>query len=83
MAVPGMGNVQVSFARDDSGPTADARKARRELDDRIRSKLDSILTKEQRERLPKDQQPGEGGHMMVPGDGGEAAVGTVIIKQDR
>lgn len=69
MLIPG-GTMQVSFGGNESGPLADARKARREVDDRAREKLDSILSKEQRERLPKESAAPEGQFHMI---GAEAA----------
>ena len=55
MAMPGGGRMAVMFGdENDDSPLAQARKARRELDDKTKGRLDFILSKEQRERLPKD-----------------------------
>jgi hypothetical protein len=80
MAVPGVGTMQVSFGGDEKGPLADARKARRELDDRTREKLESTLSKEQRDRLPKESQPMDGVHDM--GGGGLMAAPIIIRKTE-
>jgi hypothetical protein len=47
----------------DDSPVGQARKARTELDGRMHKRLESILSKEQFEKLPKEQ-PGEGQMMM-------------------
>lgn len=57
VAMIGGGRMRVTMGEgDDSSPLAQARKARRELDDKTRSRMDAILTKEQKERLPKEQE---------------------------
>ncbi len=57
MAIAGGGMMRVQFGEgDDNSPLAQARKARRELDDKTRTRLESILTKEQREKLPKEPE---------------------------
>jgi hypothetical protein len=58
MAMPGGGRMQVMFGDDnDDSPLAQARKARRELDDKTKGRLDFMLSKEQKDRLPKDSDP--------------------------
>lgn len=52
MALPGGGMVMMGEDEADS-PEAQARKARRELDDRARERLHAILNAAQRDRLPK------------------------------
>lgn len=50
-------NVQISFGDEEqTGPLAEARKARRELDDRTRERIESLLTKAQRDRLPRGER---------------------------
>lgn len=72
----GMGGAQVrlSFGDDsgDKGPLADARKARRDLDARMKDRLDSLLTPAQRERLPKQSERGDDAeeNWNVGGDSG-------------
>ncbi len=81
MVLPGGGTMQVRLgAEDDNSPVAQARKARRELDDRMREKLEATLTPAQKEKLPKGQDR-EDVHMMG-GEGG-AFVGQQIIVEDR
>ena len=73
MAMPGGGRMRVMMGEeDDKSPLAQARKARRELDDKTKGRLDFVLSKEQKERLPKEP---EGGRMIRGGVGG----GTEII----
>lgn len=59
---------------DENGELADARKARRELDERTREKLNKLLRPEQQEKLPKPADDMEG----VPVMGG---AGRMIIRQ--
>lgn len=47
--------MRISFG-DDTGPVAEARKARREIDNSTKEKLNSILTPAQQEQLPKEQE---------------------------
>jgi hypothetical protein len=61
------GSVMRIQMGDESGPLVDARKARKEVDQRAKDKLASILTPAQQERLPKDQEPDEGA--MQVGEG--------------
>jgi hypothetical protein len=61
--------MRMSFG-EEPGPLNDARKARRELDERFRDRLASRLTKAQQERLPKREEPQsgqvfEGAQMLV------------------
>jgi hypothetical protein len=61
IAVAGGGRMQVRFGEEDEkSPLAQARKARRELDEKTRSRLDSILNKDQKERLPREPVEGRG-----------------------
>lgn len=54
MALGNGGAMMISFGgeEDDSKPSAQARKARREFDKKSMQSLESLLTEEQRERLP-------------------------------
>lgn len=63
MAIAGGGRMAVMFGdENDDSPLAQARKARRELDEKTKGKLDFILSKEQKERLPKEPEgQGQGG----------------------
>jgi len=62
LAMPDGGRMRVRFGEEDNNsPLAKARKARRELDEKTRSRLDTVLGKEQKERLPKEPQGAEGG----------------------
>jgi hypothetical protein len=70
MAGMGGGRMMMSFG-DEPEALKDARKARREVDDRAAERLRSILRPEQRERLPKAPPPGEEGG---DGPGGEAVM---------
>ncbi len=75
MAMPGGGRMRVNFGEeDDKSPLAQARKARREFDDKTKGKLDFVLTKEQKERLPKEPE----GQRIQRG-GGFVGGGEVII----
>ena len=61
MALSGGGRMAVRFGEEDEkSPLAVARKARRELDEKTRSRLETILSKDQKERLPKDPVEGRG-----------------------
>jgi len=60
---------------DDSSPVGEARKARRELDQRMREKLLASLTEDQRERLPRRREREVAG--WVPSGG--AVVGERVI----
>lgn len=51
------------------GPLADARRARRELDDRFLRQVEQVLTPEQRERLPRQQDE------FVPAAGAVRVIG--------
>lgn len=56
MMLPGGGVMQVRMGDEQADtPVAQARKARRELDERTRDRLESHLRPEQKERLPKTQ----------------------------
>ncbi len=67
MAMPGGGRMRVTMGEeDDKSPLAKARKARRELDDKTRTRLEALLSKEQKERLPKEQE----GRQFIRGGGG-------------
>lgn len=69
MALLGGGQMNVRFGDDnDNSPLNQARKAKRELDDRARSRLESILSKEQKERLPKEQETRRGGGQFIMDD---------------
>ena len=62
MAIAGGGRMQVMIGdENDDSPLAQARKARRELDEKTKGKLDFILSKEQKDRLPKEPDGGPGG----------------------
>lgn len=74
MAMPGGGRMRVMMGEeDDKSPLAQARKARRELDDKTKGRLDFILSKEQRERLPKEQEGRQ--FMRGAGGGNEVIIG--------
>ncbi len=79
MALPGGGMMQMRFgAEDDDSPVAQARKQRRELDDRTREKLEAQLRPEQKARLPKAEDREEG---VWAGHG--AVMGQQIIVEER
>jgi hypothetical protein len=78
MLVPG-GAMTVNFGPESESPVSEARKARRELDDRTRTKLEGILTKEQKERLPKELPADDPGRMIFGGDGGMG--GQMMIRR--
>ncbi len=59
IALSGGAMMQFRLGAEEDGPLADARTARRELDERAREKIASILTPEQRERLPKEEERGQ------------------------
>jgi Spy/CpxP family protein refolding chaperone len=59
----GPGGMMMINMGDDDPALAAAKKARRELDDRTREKIKSVLTPEQRENLPKPEDEG----MIGPG----------------
>lgn len=65
--------MRISFG-DDTGPVAEARKARKALDTSAREKLKAILTPAQLERLPKQQEAGgefvTGGNAVMIRNGG-------------
>jgi Spy/CpxP family protein refolding chaperone len=61
--------MRISFG-DETGPVADARKARKALDEKAKERLESILTPEQRERLPAESAEPEGAFVT----GGEAVI---------
>jgi hypothetical protein len=71
----GPGGGMVMRFGDENEDLASARRAKRELDERTRKKLSSILRPEQEERLPKPEPEGE---MFVPAGGG--GVGHVIVR---
>jgi hypothetical protein len=74
MAIAGGGRMAVRFGEEDNNsPLAQARKNRREIDEKTKSRLDSILTKEQKERLPKDPE----------GRGSVSAGGAFIVEEAR
>lgn len=71
--VPMVGGGQMSIRfgdEDDTSPLAQARKAKRELEETARKRLETILTKEQRDRLPKE--PAGGGQVDGPFISGDA-----------
>lgn len=74
MQVPGMGTMRVAFSDDENNPAAKAHKVRRELDEKTAEKLNSILNKDQKERVEKTAAPAEDAET---GFGG----GQVIIRQ--
>lgn len=83
MAIAGGGMMSISFGDDnEKSPTADARKARRELDDRTKEKMGSILTKDQQAKLPKEtpMMDGEFHGDFMPADG--VAVAPIVIRKD-
>ncbi len=68
MVLPGGGVMSLSFGGEDQdSPLAQARKARQELDAKMRERLEASLTPQQREKLPKPppQQLEEGMFVMT------------------
>lgn len=57
MMIPG-GGIMVMRSGDEPEKLKDARKARRELDRRVRERLDAVLTPAQQEKLPKQEEDG-------------------------
>jgi hypothetical protein len=54
------GVMRMTFGPErESGPLADARRARRELDDRFRQRVEQVLTPDQIKRLPPSEDPEE------------------------
>lgn len=81
MMLPGGGVMQVRMGEEDqNSPVAQARKARRELDERTRERLESQLRPEQKDKLPKgsDREAGEDGAFEAVG-----GVGMFIVEEDR
>jgi hypothetical protein len=70
----GGGRLVLSMG-DEPQKLVDARKARRELDDKVREKINAALTEAQKSRLPKGDEPGEGG-----AEGHFEAVDAVMIR---
>lgn len=68
--VPIVGGGQMSIRigdEDTNSPLAQARTAKRELEEKARKRLEGILTKEQRDRLPKEPAGG-GEEQFIMGD---------------
>jgi hypothetical protein len=66
----GPGGTMMVMMGDENQELAAARKARRELDEKAREKVKSVLTPEQQETLPKPEDEG----VMVPGGGGRMII---------
>jgi hypothetical protein len=67
MAVSFGGSMGVLSMGDEPEEIARARKAKKDLDSTTREKLQSVLTSDQRERLPKDQEREPGQAIMIDG----------------
>lgn len=72
--------MRMSFGGEEEGPLADARKARREVDRKLRDRVEGLLTPTQKERLPEPGQEQEGGEFF---EGGGAFVTRSLIIEDR
>ncbi len=70
--------LRMSMGGDDSGPVADARKARRDTDKKLRERVESLLTPEQRAKLP---EPGVEREEMMLEDGASFVTESVIIQR--
>jgi hypothetical protein len=65
------GRMAMRFGdEDEKSPLAQARKAKREVEEKAKSRLDTVLTKEQKDRLPKEPERGDGGPGAVIRFGG-------------
>lgn len=74
----GPGGPMMVTMGDEPEPLQQARKARREIDDRAGETLKSILRPEQRERLPKAPPEGDAGE-----GGGEGGQMMFMLREDR
>jgi len=76
LSMPGGGQFKMAFSEgEEKGPLADARKARRDLDNRSMDRLKGLLSAGQRDKLPKaGSGPGPGGDMDMDDGGGDHAV---------
>lgn len=72
--------MRMSFGGEEEGPLADARKARREVDRKLRDRIEGLLTPTQKERLPEPGQEQEGGEFL---EAGGAFVTRSLIIEDR
>jgi hypothetical protein len=68
MQLAGGGSIRIAGQQNPDSPLAKARTARREIDERFRKQFESILTKEQLEKLPKQDSETEtvGGGLIIP-----------------
>ena len=75
------GGMMLRIGADESdGPVGEARKARREIDQRTREKLLAALTEDQRQRLPKRRE--REGQQWVPGGGVVGHQMVIEIEED-
>lgn len=75
------GGMMIRMGPNDAeGPVGEARKSRREIDQRTREKLLAALTEDQRERLPKRRE--REGQQWVPGGGVVGHQMIIEIEED-